>query len=175
MLKEILSVSGKPGLFKLISQGKNMFVAESLIDHKRIPVYIRDKVVSLGDISIYTASEDIPLRKVLQQIKEKENGQAIDFDPKAITPEELKSWFTTILPDFDKQRVYPSDIKKIMSWYNLLLKENLTDFAEDEEAEKGEEVKDVEKDEEVKEIEENEKIKEDEEVKNETNSSDDNS
>jgi hypothetical protein len=133
MLKEILSVSGKPGLFKLISQGKNMFIAESLIDHKRIPVYMRDKVVALSDISIYTESEEIKLGKVLQQIKEKENGQAIDFDPAAITPEELKSWFATILPDFDKQRVYPSDIKKIMLWYNLLMRENLTDFVEAEE------------------------------------------
>ena len=152
MLKEILSVSGKPGLFKLISQGKNMFVAESLIDHKRIPVYMRDKVVSLGDISIYTETEEMPLRKILQQIKEKENGQAIDFNPASITPEELKSWFTTILPDFDKQRVYPSDIKKIMSWYNLLVKENLTDFIENEEDEEDEKDK---KDEEDKRDEEN--------------------
>ena len=143
MLKEILSVSGKPGLFKLISQGKNMFVAESLIDHKRIPVYMRDKVVSLADISIYTDNEDIPLRKILRQIKEKENGQIIDFDPKNITSEELKSWFTTILPNFDKQRVYPSDIKKIMSWYNLLVSENLMDLVEEEEGEKVEEVEEV--------------------------------
>ena len=133
MLKDILSVSGKPGLFKLISQGKNMFVAESLIDHKRIPVYVRDKVVSLNDISIYTDSEDIPLRKVLRLIKEKENGQVIDFDPKTITQEELKSWFATVLPDFNKQRVYPSDIKKMMIWYNLLVSENLLDLVEEEE------------------------------------------
>jgi len=135
MLKEILSVSGKPGLFKLISQGKNMFIAESLIDHKRIPVYMRDKVVSLSDISIYTEEEDVPLGKILQQIKEKENGKAIDFDPAAITPEELKSWFAAIVPDFDKQRVYPSDIKKVMLWYNLLIRANLTDFIEEEENE----------------------------------------
>lgn len=131
MLKEILSVSGKPGLFKLISQGKNMFIAESLIDRKRIPVYLRDKVVSLGDISIYTDEEDIPLGNVLNSIKEKENGQAIDFSS-SITSEELKSWFESILPNFDKNRVYPSDIKKMMSWYNLLVKEGLTDFVEKE-------------------------------------------
>ncbi|MDR2683384.1 MAG: DUF5606 domain-containing protein [Dysgonamonadaceae bacterium] len=134
MLKEILSVSGKPGLYKLISQGKSMFVVESLIDHKRGPVYMRDKVVSLGDISIYTETEDIPLRKVLQKIKEKQNGEAIDRNPATMTPEELKSWFAEILPDFDKGRVYPSDIKKAMSWYNLLIKEGLTDFEEDEPA-----------------------------------------
>jgi hypothetical protein len=92
-------------------------------------------VVSLGDISIYTESEDFPLGKVLHQIQEKQNGQAIDFNPAAITPEELKSWFAEILPDFDRQRVYPSDIKKIMSWYNLLVSEGLTDFETREEKE----------------------------------------
>ena len=159
MLKEILSVSGKPGLFKLISQGKNMFVVESLIDHKRIPVYTREtKVVPLGEISIYTNNEDLPLGKVLRQIKEKENGQAIDFNPKTVTSEELKSWFATVLPEFDRQRVHPSHIKKIMSWYNLLLSENLTDFAGDEE---------------VQEVKENEEVKE--EAKNENNSSENNS
>ena len=129
MLKEILSVSGKPGLFKLISQGKNMFIAESLIDKKRIPVYMRDKVVSLGDISIYTEDEDIPLSTVLDNIKKKENSQLIEFD-KSIKPEELKKYFETVLPDFDKDRVYPSDIKKIMGWYNLLIKEGITDFSQ---------------------------------------------
>ncbi|MCC8146222.1 MAG: DUF5606 domain-containing protein [Bacteroidales bacterium] len=130
MLKEILSVSGKPGLFKLISQGKNMFIAESLIDKKRIPVYMRDKVVSLGDISIYTEDEDIPLATVLENIKKKENGQPIEFN-KSIKNDELKVYFESVLPDFDKDRVYPSDIKKIMGWYNLLVKEGLTDFTEE--------------------------------------------
>jgi hypothetical protein len=127
MLKEILSVSGKPGLFKLISQGKNMFVAESLLDHKRIPVYMRDKVISLGDISIYTDAEEVPLGEVLTKIKEKENGQQVEYSA-SITPEELKAYFETVLPNFDKERVYPSDIKKMMAWYNLLVKEGLTDF-----------------------------------------------
>ena len=138
MLKEILSVSGKPGLFKLISQGKNMFIAESLIDRKRIPVYMRDKVVSLGDISIYTDDEEIPLSTVLNNIKEKENGQAIDFTS-SIKPEELKAYFETVLPNFDKDRVYPSDIKKIMTWYNLLVKEGLTEFVKREETEESSE------------------------------------
>jgi len=137
MLKEILSVSGKPGLFKLISQGKNMFIAESFIDCKRIPVYMRDKVVSLGDISIYTDDEEIPLSTVLNNIKEKENGQAIDF-ASSIKPEELKAYFETVLPNFDKDRVYPSDIKKIMTWYNLLVKEGITEFVKNEETESSE-------------------------------------
>lgn len=127
MLKEILSVSGKPGLYKLISQGKNMFIAESLIDQRRIPVYARDKVVSLGDIAIYTEEEEVPLAKVFSNIKEKENGEQITYKP-SIQPTELKSYFETVLPDFDKERVYPSDIKKIMGWYNLLVKSGMTDF-----------------------------------------------
>jgi hypothetical protein len=133
MLKKILSVSGKPGLFKLISQGKNMFVAESLIDHKRIPVYMRDKIVSLEDISIYTDEKEVPLGVVLTNIKEKENGGAIDFTT-SIQPEELRAYFETVLPHFDRNRVYPSDIKKIMSWYNLLLKEGITDFRKENES-----------------------------------------
>ena len=134
MLKEILSVFGKPGLFKLISQGKNMFIAESLIDHKRGPVYMRDKVVSLGDISIYTDAEETSLGQVLQKIKEKENGQQIAFD-KTISTVELTRYFESVLPNFDKERVYPSDIKKMMSWYNLLIQEGLADFVSEEQEE----------------------------------------
>jgi hypothetical protein len=135
MLKKILSVSGKPGLFQLISQGKNMFIAESLIDHKRIPVYLRDKAVSLNDISIYTDEEDMPLPEVLEKIKEKENGKAIDFDAKTITPDALRTYFESVLPNFDKERVYPTDIKKLMTWYNLLLQNGMTDFKFEEEQE----------------------------------------
>ena len=133
MMKKILSVSGKNGLFKMISQGKNMLIAESLIDQKRIPVYPRDKVVSLGDISIYTDEEEVPLPKILSTIKEKENGKTIDFNP-AIKPEELKSYFAEILPNFDREKVYPSDIKKIMNWYNLLINTGNADFEKEEES-----------------------------------------
>jgi hypothetical protein len=132
MMKKILSVSGKSGLFKMISQGKNMLIAESLIDQKRIPVYPRDKVVSLGDISIYTDDEEVPLPQILSTIKEKENGKPIDFNP-AIKPEELKSYFAEILPNFDREKVYPSDIKKIMNWYNLLINTGNADFEKEEE------------------------------------------
>jgi hypothetical protein len=130
MLEEILSVSGKPGLFKLISKGKNMFIAESLIDGKRMPVYSRDKVVSLDDITIYTNDGNVRLSKVLQSIKQKENGEAIAFSS-SITPEELRTYFSQLLPDFDRDRVYPSDIRKVMNWYNLLVGSGLTDFAKE--------------------------------------------
>ena len=160
MLKEILSVSGKPGLFKLISKGKNIFIAESLIDQKRIPVYSRDKVVSLGDITMYADSGDVRLAQILQSIKQKENGEVISFSP-SITTEELRTYFSQVLPDFDRDRVYPSDIKKVMNWYNLLVNSGLTEF-EDEEKQEQEE-KQEENEEENKEIENEEenKIKED--------------
>lgn len=134
MLKKILSISGKSGLFKMISQGKNMLIAESLIDPKRIPVYPRDKVVSLGDISIYTDEEEVPLSQIFKTIREKENSQPIDFNP-TIKPDELISYFAEILPNFDRERVYPSDIKKIMNWYNLLINTGNTDFEKKEERE----------------------------------------
>ncbi|MDR0798909.1 MAG: DUF5606 domain-containing protein [Dysgonamonadaceae bacterium] len=138
MLKEILSVSGKPGLYKLISQGKNMFIAESLIDHVRIPVYMRDKVVSLGDIAVYTDEEEVPLAEVFKKIKEKEAGKPIEF-ALTIQPAELRDYFASILPNYDRDRVYPSDMKKIMSWYNLLVKENRIDFDTPEETGESEE------------------------------------
>ena len=133
MLKEMLSISGKPGLFKLISKGKNIFIAESLLDHSRIPVYSRDKVVSLGDITMYADDGDVRLAQILQSIKQKENGEAISFSP-SITSEELRTYFSQVLPNFDRDKVYPSDIKKVMSWYNLLVKSGFADFedAEDE-------------------------------------------
>ncbi|GHT76385.1 hypothetical protein AGMMS50262_14430 [Bacteroidia bacterium] len=143
MLKEILSVSGKSGLFKLISQGKNMFIVESLLDHKRLPVYMRDKVVSLKDVAIYTDAEEVPLSTVFNNIKEKEQGQAIAFNPSDAQPEELRAYFESVLPNFDKERVYPTDIKKMLNWYNLLVKEGLADFSEKEEENKEEENKDL--------------------------------
>jgi len=142
MLKEILSVSGKTGLFKLISQGKNMYIVESLIDKKRIPVYARDKIVSLSDIAIYTETEEIPLATVLDNIKIKESGTAIDIKPN-VQPMELRAYFELALPNYDKEKVYPSDIKKIMNWYNILINAGITSFETDEEKEE-EEVKEVE-------------------------------
>jgi hypothetical protein len=128
MLKEILSISGKSGLYKLISKGKNMFIVESLIDGKRIPAYMSDKMVSLSDISIYTETEEVPLAKVLTKIKEKENGKEIEYNPSTIQTDGLRSYLETVLPDYDKNRVYPSDIKKLMAWYNLLIKNEFVDF-----------------------------------------------
>ena len=152
MLKEILSVSGKSGLFKLISQGKNMYIVESLIDEKRIPVYTRDKVVSLGDIAVYTETEETPLATVLNNIKIKESGAPIDIKPN-IQPSELRAYFELVLPDYDKDKVYLSDMKKIMNWYNILLNARITDFdvSEKEEGKTEEEEKKVENEEKIEE------------------------
>ena len=134
MLKEILSVSGKPGLFKLVSHGKNMLIIESLIDGKRIPAYTKDKVVSLGDIAMYTETEEVPLGQVLENIKTKENGAACSIDPKADN-DKLRKYMSEILPDYDRDRVYPSDMRKLFSWYNILITAQLTDFLSEEKAE----------------------------------------
>ncbi|MBB4037779.1 hypothetical protein GGR21_003700 [Dysgonomonas hofstadii] len=138
MLKTILSVSGKPGLYKLISSGKNMVIVESLIDKRKMPIHARDKVVSLGDISIYTETDDVPLKNIFSSIKEKEAGNKASVNTSA-KPEELKKYFLEILPDFDKDRVYPTDIKKMIGWYNILIDAEI-DF-EKEEVEESEEEK----------------------------------
>lgn len=141
MLKTILSISGKPGLYKLVSQGKNMLIVESLQTKKRIPAYAHDKVVSLGDIAIYTSNEEVPLSNVFETIYKQEN-KALDASVYKTT-EQLNSFFEKILPDYDKERVYPTDIKKIISWYNLLVNAGITEFVEQKEEseskEKGEE------------------------------------
>ncbi|WP_165020498.1 DUF5606 domain-containing protein [Dysgonomonas sp. ZJ279] len=139
MLKTILSVSGKPGLYKLISSGKNMVIVESLVDSKKIPIHARDKVVSLGDISIYTNEAEAPLKDILVTIKQKENNAKASINTSA-KPEELKKYFEEVLPNFDRDRVYPTDIKKIIGWYNILTNASIDFEKEDEVSEEEEEV-----------------------------------
>lgn len=136
MLKTILSISGKPGLFKLISQGRNMLIVETLdATKKRLPARENDKVTSLGDISMYTTEEDVPLSKVLSSVKEKENGAPISFDIKKASAQELQNYFAEVLPNFDRDRVYNNDIKKLLLWYNILIENGITDFEEKEKEE----------------------------------------
>ncbi len=132
MLKTILSISGKPGLYKLVSQGKNMLIVESLADKKRFPAYGNEKIISLGDIAMYTDTEDVPLQEVLLSMKKKENGAAVAIDLKKATADDLRAYLAEVLPTFDRERVYPSDIKKLISWYNLLVATNMADFEESE-------------------------------------------
>lgn len=117
-LKDLLSISGKPGLYKTVGQNKNSLIVESLTDGKKIPVYSAHKISALEDISIYTYEEDIPLKEVFTKILEKEDGgKAIDHKSSAA---ELKAYMNEVLPDFDEDRVYTSDLKKIFGWYNNL-------------------------------------------------------
>lgn len=134
MLKTILSIAGKPGLYKLISQGKNMLIVESLTDKKRFPAYGSEKIISLGDIAMYTDEEDVPLWRILASIKQKEEGAPVALNLKKATADELRAYLAEVLPNFDRDRVYPSDIKKLISWYNLLVENGMTDFEEAEEA-----------------------------------------
>ena len=135
MLRTILSVSGKPGLYKLISQGKNMLILETLdATKKRIPAYGHDKVISLGDISIYTDEGDVPLWEVLESVKVKSNGEQVDI--KSIGNDAaVREYFAGILPNFDREKVYTSDIRKLLTWYNQLLAGGITEFKPEEASE----------------------------------------
>lgn len=133
MIKKILSISGRPGLFKLVNQGKNMLIVESLLDGKRRPAYAHDKVVSLGDISIYTNDGDMPLADVLELIKAKTDAQPVDV--KKMDDAQVRSYFAEILPDFDDERVYTNDIRKLFAWYNQLIAAGVTEFKDNEIAE----------------------------------------
>ena len=133
MLKDILAVSGKPGLYRLVSRGKNMTIIESLTDKKRIPAYTYDKVISLNDVTIYTdQSEDASISEVFTAIKEKESGVAVSIDLSKADASELRAYFAEVLPNFDRERVYPTEIKKLIKWYNLLIDSGITDFSKKE-------------------------------------------
>ncbi|UGU17152.1 DUF5606 domain-containing protein [Sinomicrobium kalidii] len=129
-LDKILAISGKPGLYELKAQTRSGFVAESLIDGKRITVGLRNNVSLLSEIAIYTLKEEIPLREVLRKIKEKENGGETSVSHKE-EKVKLEEYFFEVLPDYDEDRVYPGDIKKIIQWYNLLISKGLDDFEEE--------------------------------------------
>ena len=133
MLKNILSITGKPGLYKLVSQGNNMLIVESLLDGKRMPTYARDKIVSLGEISMYTMGDDIALSEVLTKLGEKEGLKTATIDPKKASNDELHAFFAEVLPEYDRDRVYPSDIRKLVQWYNILVGAGITDFTAEEE------------------------------------------
>lgn len=130
MIKEILSISGKPGLFRLVSRGSNMLIVETLDEQKkRIPAYATDRVVAVADISIYTDDgEDTPLLAVFQSIWKEYEGKTVDMNPKKATPDEVTDFFGKVLPGYDRDRVRISDMRKVIAWYNLLVKAGVTDF-----------------------------------------------
>ena len=148
MLKGILSISGQSGLFKLVAESKNNIIVESLDTYKRIPVHSTSKVSALEDIAIYTETSDVPLKDIFKAISDKEDGgTALSYKSSG---NELKKYFKEVIPDFDKDRVYVSDIKKVLQWYNILQEKEMLDFTESEETDsieeniETEEIKDLE-------------------------------
>ena len=131
MLETILAISGKPGLFKLVSRGNNNLIVETLdTQRKRFPAFAADKIISLADIAMYTDEKEVPLREVLNNIKAKESGKATSIDYRKASKDELFAFLGEVLPNFDGDRIYPSDIKKLIQWYNILVENGLTDFDE---------------------------------------------
>ncbi|MEL4308713.1 DUF5606 family protein [Joostella sp. CR20] len=126
-LDKILAISGKPGLYELKAQTRSGFVAESLLDGKKISVGLRNNVSLLSEIAIYTLTEEVPLREVFNKIKEKESGAKTSISHKE-SKIKLEEYFFEVLPDYDEDKVYPSDIKKVIQWYNLLVDKEITDF-----------------------------------------------
>ncbi len=126
-LSNILVISGRPGLYRLVSQTKTGAVIESLCDGKRVPAFKNDKISSLSEICMFTMEEDYPLSNVFKNIYIKENKNSISFDFKKSSTKDLFHYFGEVLPNMDMTRIYPSDIKKALSWYNLLLSKDLID------------------------------------------------
>ena len=139
MLKTILSISGKPGLYKLVSRGNNTLIVEVLDEtHRRVPAFATDRITSLGDIAMYTDTDDVPLSQVLASMKKLEDGKLSSVNYKKAGADELREYFAKILPNFDRERVHDSDIKKLIQWYDILVKAGETDFEDEEEAADGE-------------------------------------
>lgn len=134
MLKSILTIAGKPGLYKLLASGRNMLIVETIdATKKRIPVHATDKVVSLGDIAMFTDDEEVPLWQVLESVKAKAEGKAVALDPKTATNEELAEFFGEVLPNYDRDRVYMTHVRKLIQWYNMLIANGITEFKPEEE------------------------------------------
>lgn len=137
-LDKILSIAGKPGLYNLLTQTRTGFVAESLIDGKKITVGLRNNVSVLSEIAIYTLEEELPLREVFLKIQVKEKGGQTSIPHKS-DKIELEEYFFEVLPNYDEDRVYASDIKKVMQWYNILQENGITDFSEKDDEDPSEE------------------------------------
>lgn len=133
-LSKIVTIAGRPGLFQVKSQSVGKIIVESLIDGKCSPAFARERMSSLEEISIYSVDEDRPLKEVFRSIHEK-MGDKVDFDVKKATNDQLKAKFLEIMPDYDQDAVYPSDMKKVFLWYQMLMDKGLLDFTEEEPAE----------------------------------------
>lgn len=129
MLETILAISGKPGLFKLVSRGNRALIVETLdAQKKRTPAFETDRIISLADIAMYTDDEEVPLRQVLKSIFTKEEGRRASLDPKKASKDELHAYLGQVLPNYDRDRVYMTHVRKLIQWYNLLLRDGVTEF-----------------------------------------------
>ena len=143
MLQTILAISGKPGLYKLVSRAKNSLIVEILDEtHRRIPAFASDRITSLADIAMYTEGDDVPLAKVLENLKKLEEGKPASIDFKKAKGDELRDYFAKVLPDFDRERVHNSDIKKLIQWYNMLVANGMTDFENEMQPTQGDNIDD---------------------------------
>ena len=132
MLQTILAISGKPGLYKLVSRGNNNLIVEAVDEtHRRIPVFASDRVTSLADIAMFTDSEDVHLWQVLSNLRNLEEGKVSSLNYKKASAKELQDYFAQVLPEFDRDRVHNSDIKKLIQWYNILVSNGISDFEKD--------------------------------------------
>ena len=143
MQQTILAISGKPGLYKLVTRGKNNLIVEALdATHRRMPAFATDRITSLADIAMFTETDDIPLMDVLENLKTLEEGKKATVDPKKASTKELQDYFTKVLPEWDRDRVHVSDIKKLISWYNILIEAGITDFKEEMQPTEGDNIDD---------------------------------
>jgi len=132
MLQTILSIAGKPGLYKLVSRGNNNLIVETLdTTHRRMPAFATDRITSLADIAMFTDTEDIALGKVLQSMKNIEEGKSSSVNYKKASADELREYFAKVLPNYDRERVQVSHIKKLIQWYNILIGAGISDFEEE--------------------------------------------
>lgn len=131
MIDKILSISGKSGLFRLVSRGKNMLICESLIDGHRCPALQRDKVLSLADITMYTVDGEVPLNTVFGKAKELTGGKIAPVSPKD-PADKQRAWFAEVMPEYDADRVHAGDIRKFIQWFNILIETGNDDFSEPE-------------------------------------------
>ena len=134
MKQNILAISGKPGLYLLVARGNNTVIVESMDgSKKRFSVGLRDRITSLNDVSIYTDDEDVKLTDVFESMKKHEDGKTVDMDIKKASKDELAGYVEQVLPNFDRDRVYPNDMRKLITWYNILVQNGITEFADPEE------------------------------------------
>lgn len=152
MLETILSIAGKPGLYKLVSRAKMNLIVETIDEKKkRMPTFATDRVTSLSDISMFTEGEDVPLYEVFVKVREKEEGKVASLDWRKASAKQLQDYFAEVLPDFDRDRVHNSDIKKLLQWYDILINAGISNFEEilkpagEEEADESQENKEEEK------------------------------